>query len=538
MKLIEQNPFRMLGIAANASEKEKAANLGKKRLLDIGREVTFPLDLPSLLSPIARTSEAMSNAEKAINLPQDKVRYALYWFAQPSDPVGKLAYEHLLQGNIEKATELFGRSSSWEAKLCLSVLNLQARRYGDAMLMLWELSLSCAEFCTAICGQTFTMNDEDLTKLYIETLAKEVDIVELYSSWGKGHDGLPGGSEIIQFTLRDMASDLSTNAIENSIASAKSVDSKNASAQLAAGKKLVTNTKRPLSQLKQIASSGDPRVNRLCDKLAGQIFQCSVNYHNAIDNSTDEPVGAVVIDECLKLARYAQSIAIGKMTRDRIQNGIDTLEEKKSKLPPAGVEKETATIAQALRKFVALPDKIIHSVILINETKPHLQNIKSILGATHPFYIQLSSQIVGNALHNCVAEVNTAQEEEVVDIGGTKYRLSDDKTKTAVRAAWNCTKMLDTFDMDTSTRSHFDTNKNALRSMCSQLGISTSPRLSAGVAHSNKTTTSTTRTNTHSSSSSSTYSSKSSSSGDSDTNWGCIIWGIIGFIILCIILAN
>ena len=368
----------MLGIAANASEKEKAANLGKKKLLDIRREVTFPLDLPSLLSPIARTSEAMSNAEKAINLPQDKVRYALYWFAQPSDPVGKLAYEHMLQGNIEKATELFGRSSSWEAKLCLSVLDLQARRYSDAMLMFWELSLSCTEFCTAICGQTFTMDDKELTKLYLETLAKEVDIVELYSSWGEGHDVLPGGSEIIQFILQDMASDLSTNAIENSIASAKSVDSKNASAQLAAGKKLVTNTKRPLSQLKQIASSGDPRVNRLCDKLAGQIFQCSVNYHNAIDNSTDEPVGAVVIDECLKLARYAQRIAIGKMTRDRIQNGIDTLEEKKSKLPPAEVEREVVAIMSALKTFVSQPDKIEYSVTLLNTNKPQLQRMKTV----------------------------------------------------------------------------------------------------------------------------------------------------------------
>lgn len=108
MKLIEQNPFRILGIAVNASTKDLAANKGKMRLLDIGRDVTFPLDLPGLLPSATRTKETVATAERDINLPQDKVKYALFWFAQPSDPLGKLAYyDHLLQGDVAKAQELF-----------------------------------------------------------------------------------------------------------------------------------------------------------------------------------------------------------------------------------------------------------------------------------------------------------------------------------------------------------------------------------------------------------------------------------------------
>ena len=63
----------MLGIPVNAVAKDLAANKGKMRLLDIGKEVSFSLDLPGLLPPFSRTKEAVATAEHDINQPQDKV---------------------------------------------------------------------------------------------------------------------------------------------------------------------------------------------------------------------------------------------------------------------------------------------------------------------------------------------------------------------------------------------------------------------------------------------------------------------------------
>lgn len=234
----------MLGIPVNARATDLAANKGKMRLLDIGREVSFTLDLPSLLPSVTRTKETVATAERDINLPQDKVKYAIFWLAQPSDPLGKHAYnDHLLQGNVAKALELFGKRTSWEAQLCLSTLELQQGRYCDAMLDFYFLANEHSnELCHAVAGQTFTMDSNELVRLYLTTLATEIDASMLLQDWNSDSRVLPGGSEIIEFVLRDMATDAPIKTIEKEIATAKAVDTKDAQAQLEAGKRLSNNT--------------------------------------------------------------------------------------------------------------------------------------------------------------------------------------------------------------------------------------------------------------------------------------------------------
>ena len=286
----------MLGIVVNAGARNLAANKGKMKLLEIGKEVVFPLDLQSIFPPVNRTKESVENAERDINLPQDKVRNALFWFANPTDNIGKVAYDHLLQGNTEKSLELFGKSTAWESKLCFATLHLQAGHYKEALAAISELiEQHCADLCTAVAGQTYQSDSDALRQQYLEALTAEVDAYALYES--AGTSAIPAS---MSDALKRMAIETPMSSVEKAIATAKSVSGDDAKAQLAAGKKLMADAKNPLTQLKMIAGSGDVRVNRLCDKLAGQIFQCSVNYHNAIDDSSDEPVNRTVIDNCLK----------------------------------------------------------------------------------------------------------------------------------------------------------------------------------------------------------------------------------------------
>lgn len=462
MKLIEYNPFRILGIAVNASAKELAGNLSKKRLLDIGRDVSFPLDLPSLLQSVARTSDAMNEAEKAINLPQDKIRNALFWFAQPSDPIGKLAYDHLLQGNVEKALELFRKSKVWESKLCLSTLNLQLGHYGEAMLCFWEVSQNCTEFCTTICGQTFTMTDEELTKLYIETLANEVDVITLYNSWGK-YDLLPGGSEIIEFTLRDMAVDIPTKAIEKAIATAKSVEKGNADAQLEAGRQLVRDTRQLLPRIREITGVSDARYSRLADKLAGQILQCSINYHNALDS-----VNASVIDTCLKMAQYAKSLAVGKLTLQRLDESIKTLEKKKSELPPVGMEEHDAAIKARIVELVLINGRTINNAIqMMKDIAPHIVAIKEQANNLNTYYLDISTQVVNAALSSVIEEYNEVTNKLGVQLQNAYTRTSAlNSLKDILKRAWKATLMMDKFDVkEDFKQERYFANRKALAEM-------------------------------------------------------------------------
>ncbi len=520
MKLIEHNPFRMLGIPVNASAKDLAANKGKMRLLDIGKEVVFPLDLPSLLPPVNRSKESVTTSERDINLPQDKIRHALFWFAQPSDSMGKLAYDHLLQGNNEKALELFSKSHSWEALLCRSTLELQFGKYGEALLDFYSITNGLySQMCHAIAGQTFEMSATDLIKLYLQTLTEEVEASTLLQEWGKD-TVLPESSEIIEFELRNIAIEKPLDIIEKEIVACKAISTDDAEAQLEAGKKLANNTHKVRIQLQKLLGNDDSRYSRLLDKLANQILQCSINYFNKIEDENRE-----IIENALKLGEYALNIAVGKMARDHIQHNVDILRKKKENLPPAEVENEVNAIMKALAKFVDLPDKIEHSVTLLNDTKPHLNSIRLKLGSTNNFYLKISTQVVSNALHNIIEEVNLAQREQPESL----YDSQADKMLRLLRiantvsAAWNCTKNMDTFDMESDFRTNrYNPNRNSMQNMRDQLRQISS--LASG----------TRSTSTYSSSS---YGSTSNSS-ENDTNWGCIIWGIIGFIIFIIIMAN
>lgn len=52
MNLLSHNPYRVLGVMANAPVKERVANQAKiKAFLKVGKPISFPLDLEELLPP-------------------------------------------------------------------------------------------------------------------------------------------------------------------------------------------------------------------------------------------------------------------------------------------------------------------------------------------------------------------------------------------------------------------------------------------------------------------------------------------------------
>lgn len=474
----------MLGIPVNASAKDLAANKGKMRLLDIGKEVVFPLDLPSLLPPVNRSKESVATSERDINLPQDKIRHALFWFAHPSDSMGKLAYDHLLQGNNEKALELFSKSHSWESLLCRSILELQTGKYVEALLDFYSITNGLySQMCHAIAGQTFEMSASDLIKLYLQTLTEEVEASTLLQEWGKD-TVLPGGSEIIEFELRNIAIEKPLDIIEKEIVVCKAISTDNAEAQLDAGKKLANNTHKVRIQLQKLVGSDDSRYNRLVDKLANQIMQCSINYFNKIDGENRE-----IIENALKLGEYAIKIAVGKMARDHIQHNVDILRKKKDNLPPTEVENEMKNVHNAIMSFLNNPgdkkislthenDRTNHSIELLNATKQSLQLIKQKLGGDNSFYLKTSTQVVGLALGNIIGEVNDnqnllihASQNASPQVKATIIKLN---VQPVVNNAWKAIRIMDGFDMENDFRQNrYLPNRTTLKDIYDTLNTAT-----------------------------------------------------------------
>ena len=454
----------MLGIPVNASAKDLAANKGKMKLLDIDKEVVFSLDLPGLLPPANRSKESVAAAERDINLPQDKIKHALFWFAQPSDPLGKHAYnDHLLQGNIAKAEELFGKRTSWESQLCLSVLELQQGKPCEALLDFYSIASNhCDELCHAVAGQTFTMGSVELVQLYLRTLATEIDASTLYQEWNNDSRVLPGGSEIIEFELRDMATDAPIKIIEKEIAAAKAVDNSNAEAQLEAGKRLSNNTHKARIQLQKLIGDTDPRYSRLVDKLANQILQCSINYFNKIDGEN-----RTIIENALKLGEYALKIAVGKMARDHIQHNVDILRKKKENLPPAEIEEHDTAIKAKIVENILLKGQTIDSAIqLMKDCAPHIVAIKEHT-SLRSYYLNISTQVVNAALSSVIEEYNKVSEQLSSKLQTQLYRDSAITTlKNLLKKAWKATLMMDMFDKEDGFKNgRYAENRKALKEM-------------------------------------------------------------------------
>ena len=504
----------------------------------VGKEVAFPNDFATILTdkPI-RTPDSIAAANTAINLDKDQLKYALFWFISGS-PMDDIALRHLQAGNRKKAEEIFQKKETYSSLInsgVLAFIDGNTATGFDNISKVVHNSAYRAELLQALGIANLQISEDDLAELVIAELLKEVSASKLLSTCTNATD---------RDIVSKSALDEPISAINSAIAVAKNADTKNPEASLAAGTKLMNSTKAPLKAVKDIEGASSPQYQMVADNVAKQVLQCGINYYNnAPESDVESPRKAMVLQS------YALSIAVGQLTKDRCKENYDILKQAVDNMPPAEVAIEARKVKDELIKFCQLPDKISHSVTLLNSTKPLLQAIKSKLGATNSFYLSLSTQVVGNALHNIIEEVNQAQnyfmavikavKESGIDPSLLNYigddhspaKIIDNKVKPVMREAWNATVLMDSFDMESDFKTNrYNPNRQSLKEMCESLKISTrfsTPRPSTPRVTAPKTTT-TTRTTTLRTSSSNNSTAKEKNSGWSAFWIATLICAVIG----------
>lgn len=169
-----------------------------------------------------------------------------------------------------------------------------------------------------------------------------------------------------------------------------------------AGVKLHGTTQQLLEDLSAILPKTELRYQTIADKLGLEILQCGIDYFG----DSDEADAALKV---MSLLKYAKSIVVGQMAKDRCKENVDILQKIIDDLPPSEVFVEVRAIKEELRKYCQLPDKICHAVTLLKKTRPYLLSIKQKMGADNAYYLKITTQVIGNALHNIIEEVNEAQ---------------------------------------------------------------------------------------------------------------------------------
>ena len=526
LKAITNNPYRVLGVLSNAPLKDRVGNQNRlAAFAKVGRDVSFPNDFASIIpeKPI-RTSESISSANVALNLDKNQLKHALIWFINGS-PIDDIALKHIQAGNMDKARELFEKKEIFSSLINVGVLNLISENYTlgfSNIFMVIHNNEHRSALLKALGIENLTMTEDEIAAMFIEEMLKEIPASTLLSAASN-----PNDKALISTTALDEP----ISVINAAVAAAKSVNSKDAEANLQAGTKLMNSTKSALKQVSDIAGATSPQYQMAADNVAKAVLQCGINYYNnAPDSDVESPRKAMV------LQAYALQIAVGQLTKQRCKENHDILKKAVDNMPPAEVAIEARKVKDELRKFCSLPDKIEYSINLLNATKPLLQTVKSKLGATNPFYLSLSTQVVGNALHNLIEEVNMAQSKFGALVESCKRKGINpalvgstllDTIKPILREAWRATTIMDTFDMESDFRlNRYTQNRTSLKEMCDGLGIST---------YTSATRSTTTRSTITSSTTSRSATSSSGSSSSDDLPVGCWIAIIIAVIIF---LAN
>lgn len=370
--LVSQNPYRTLGVLSNSPLKERVGNQNRlAAFAKVGKEIAFPNDFITILTEKpGRTPESIAAADTALNLDKDQLKYAFFWFVSGL-PMDAIALKHLQRGNREKAEEIFQKKETYSSLINLGVLALIngdiATGFNNISKVVHN-STYRTEFLQALGIANLQLSEDNLAELVIAELLKEIPPSKLLSACTNPTD---------RAIVSKSALDEPISAINSAIAVAKNADAKNPGASLVAGTKLMNASKAPLKAVKDIAGATSPQYQMVADNVAKQVLQCSINYYNnAPDSDVESPRKAMVLQS------YALSIAVGQLTKDRCKENYDILKKAVDNIPPAEVATEVRKVKEELRKFCQLPDKISHSVTLLNNTKPLLHTIKSKLGAS------------------------------------------------------------------------------------------------------------------------------------------------------------
>lgn len=464
LDIITYNPFRVLGVYSSAKQAEILKNANKmKAYLNVGKEVSFPTDMNYLFSQINRTTESVANAQTDINLPIDRIRYALFWFCSAS-PVDEVALNNLVAENSAKAIEIFEKKSSFASILNLAVLSIAQKQYSSAA-SLYALLIRTPEYrsklLATVCDETFKISENELMHVVIDELLKVEKPLKLVGAFTDAGDKAYVSEKALSEPIA---------IITFEINKAKSVSGTDADASLRAGKVLIRNTKAALSTIKSLVGTSHPQYQSIADNLAKQILQCGINYFNNSDDDDD-------VEKALEIQQYAFNIAIGRIIKDRCKQNVDILLKKKDQ---AAYEKDLAAIAVELQSFQSATPSISRARMLVNNCKPHLEVIKSNLGSNDEFYLKISSVVANNALGMLVSVVNDAQSSSSVASGIVSGSLAS-TIDEAIRAM----SLIGSMDMTSQERYHFNQNNSTLRQLKSSLASvsrslsSSSPSLSS-----------------------------------------------------------
>ncbi|MDR2231911.1 MAG: hypothetical protein LBE56_02165 [Tannerella sp.] len=492
MNLIKNNPYRNLGLLAGASARDinRQANRLQKIITAEQEPPTDDFSFSSLGS-LTRTTTHIEDAIAQLNLDSDKMNAALFWFWNGNPRTDEVAFEALKEGNAKLAFQIWDRlmvdtkedgkrywrtvseknSSAFHNCFVLEMLRVGGNKHTAIMANLYFLESEFSKkFISTIVDRTHSTSTKELQLNFLNEFLQEMK---------SGHTNLSPDKFIaiiksIDFTAKpDFLKNMSQKVVSGvsakiEAARKKRTDSKSEAASV--GEELLQQTKNDLEQLKSIVGEQDFAYSNIADKVANELLQCGVDYFLEYRDTSTDPGKRV-----MALFQKAKSIAVGNVSKERINENVKTLQDWVNDKPQREKEQlvrvDLKFITDKIEQFQQLTNTVPNAKDLALSCKPKLEKIKTTLGAKDDLYLKLSSAVVGNSQGMLVLVVNAAQEKFKILINLDR-NIAIDILKTDIKDSIEVINYLNSFDMDSATRERYNSNKSVLRELAGQLNIS------------------------------------------------------------------
>lgn len=342
MNFITQNPFRILGLSIDSTEKDKARNFAKaKAFLAAKKTVLFESDLP-LAVEVERTMESLQEASSQIQQVSGRLKYAHLWFWE-GNPVDSKAFQLLRSGNHEDGVSLLLRNSDGK--------EISARNYSSFRnLALYYLAMlgpgmsfnkALAENGLRFIGRFFKSDYFDQysriavgdgypgRKAMVEDLC--VVIFKPFKLWV--NTGKVNSDELINW-IEEFPEDIKKSVKNSFIAKPISDITEEINKSEAtldegdkygyyAGKKLYENAAPVLKRLEGLLGRSDYRYEASAEDVAKQMRRCCFAFWEAEMESDESDPGT----RCLYLSERAYSLCPFGSFGETLKKDVDQIKE-------------------------------------------------------------------------------------------------------------------------------------------------------------------------------------------------------------------
>ena len=397
--LINDNPFRTIGVTSNATAKEIASSANKtKRYLEVGKQMQSPLDLNDLLDPISRSPEIMDKAYSSLSLPKDKIRAALFWFYKGDTPEDELAFNLICEGEYQKAIDAYNNMTSLAAWINSAILYFLLDNYPDGLFRIGQIvedEKFREPFIRGVCGNSVSFSEEELTQCLIDELSTKIHLPHLRILCDEAYT-----SDIAKAYLKEKTRNSSLGKIENLMRAAKDTRDNDYDGLKKSGLELVDSL-ADLETIKSIYGAKSAQFEEISDSLSVSIVNTGVRLAKLLEPTDREGFHLVIMDMLIKVLRVPFSEEVKKYCQEQ----YDAINQVSYRTPHKSFEAQDTIIRAIINEMKKYNGSSISDLIqMVIKCFPQLVEIKKI---TNDYYLQVTSEDIASiALSKSIPIVN------------------------------------------------------------------------------------------------------------------------------------